>query len=641
MKMANHPIKGECLAARICRRGAEEQSWQRFDSEISAPSASLPLCGKSVSVKCTFISISLSLLLGWSDARAVAIHASSDPVKDEPQITEKDREHWAFKPLQITPGKKSIDDFTKPEAKADAATLIRRITFDLTGLPPTPEEVSAFVSNPSSFESVVDRLLASPRYGEHWAQWWLDLARFAETDGFEYDAERNRAWQYRDWVIDALNNDMPFDVFVQKQIAGDMMGDETATGFLFSCPDMPDLNKQDERRHVLLNDITTTVGSVGLGLTVGCAQCHDHPYDPISQADFYRLRAFFDNTVLPKERKPLGPSVRIFTEGVPVSTVFVRGDFKRAGPEIRPAFPRIFGVTPHNADRAALAKWIASKDNAIFLRAMANRLWQQHFGKPLAAIPGDLGHQGDVPTNPALLDWLAAEVPRQNWSLKKLHKVIVMSKTYRQTSFVVRPSGRPETQNGLKAELQTQTRKRLTGEMLRDAMLSVSGQINLKTGGPGVKLPLPKEISGTLLKGQNEVTKDASEHTRRSIYTFARRNLRNPLFELFDRPDAQMSCARRNESTTAPQALMLLNSDFAHSIAAKITTDLNAQHGSDAAALITDATLRCLSRQATKPEIEAGKEFLQNQTTLTPNFQAALADYCLALLNANEFVYID
>ena len=633
------------MTARFHRREAEGQRSRASLVSFLRLSASLPLCSKVFGPKRTFISISLSLLLGWSDAHAVAIHASADPVKDEPPVTEKDRDHWAFKPLQTTPGKKGIDDFTKPQPQADAATLIRRLTFDLTGLPPSPDAVRAFVhqSHPShqSYEALVDQLLASPRYGEHWAQWWLDLARFAETDGFEYDAERGRAWQYRDWVIDALNHDMPFDVFVQKQIAGDLMGDETATGFLFSCPDMPDLNKQDERRHVLLNDITTTVGSVGFGLTVGCAQCHDHPYDPISQADFYRLRAFFDNTVLLKERKPLGPFVRVFTEGVPASTVFVRGDFKRPGPAIHPAYPRLFGDTPPNADRAALAKWLANKDNAIFLRAMANRIWQQHFGKPLAAIPGDLGHQGEAPTNPALLDWLAAELPRENWSLKKLHKVIVMSKTYQQSSFVVWPLGRLETQNGLKAELPTQHPKRLTGEMLRDAMLSVSGLLNLKTGGPGVKLPLPKEISDTLLKKQHEVNPDATEHNRRSIYTFARRNLRNPLFELFDRPDAQMSCARRNESTTAPQALMLLNSEFAHDIAAKLAADLNEQHGSDAAALIIDATLRCLARQPTKHEIEAGRKFLQKQTSLTPSFREALADYCLALLNSNEFVYVD
>lgn len=610
------------MNARFSRRGAEEQRGKVFSDSTLCRSASLHLCGKYA--RPLSMLIALGILSGLHEAHGVAIHASADPVKDEPKITEKDREHWAFKPLQTTPGKTSIDDFITPQPQADHATLIRRLSFDLTGLPPSPEAVRTFVhqshSSHHSYEVLVDQLLASPRYGEHWAQWWLDLARFAETDGFEYDAERGRAWQYRDWVIDALNRDMPFDEFVQKQIAGDLMGDETATGFLFACPDMPDLNKQDERRHVLLNDITTTVGSVGLGLTVGCAQCHDHPYDPISQADFYRLRAFFDNTVLPKERKPLGPSVRVFTEGVPASTVFVRGDFKRPGATIQPAFPRLFGETPPDADRATLAKWIASKDNAIFLRTMANRLWQQHFGQPLAAIPGDLGHQGEAPSNPALLDWLAAELPRQNWSLKKLHKVIVMSKHYQQTAL---------------------PRKRLTGEMLRDAMLSVSGQLNLKTGGPGVKLPLPKEISDTLLKKQHEVNPDATEHNRRSIHTFARRNLRNPLFELFDRPDAQMSCARRNESTTAPQALMLLNSEFAHGIAAKIAADLTEQHGSDASALITTATLRCLSREPTKHGIEAGQKFLQKQTSLTSSFRDAFADYCLALLNSNEFLYID
>lgn len=568
----------------------------------------------------------MAWLLCGGQAHAVSIHASADPVKDERPIKLEDKEHWAFKPLRSAPGRAGIDDLTDHAAPAaDAATLIRRITFDLTGLPPSPEEVEAFSKafiqdQASSIEQLVDRLLTSPRYGEHWAQWWLDLARYADTDGFEYDAERKHAWQYRDWVIDALNRDMPFDAFVQHQIAGDLMGDETATGFLFSCPDMPDLNNQSERRHVLLNDIATTVGSVGLGLTVGCAQCHDHPYDPISQADFYRLRAFFDNTVLTKNSKPLGPAVRVFTEGIPASTVFVRGDFKRPGAEIQPAFPRVFGATPAGADRAALARWLASKDNALFLRAMANRLWQQHFGRPLAAIPGDLGHQGEAPSNPALLDWLAAELPRQNWSLKRLHKVIVMSQTYRQK--MAQPI-------------------RLSGEMLRDAMLSVSGQLNLKTGGPGVKLPLPKEISSTLIKSQSEATKDSSEHTRRSIYTFARRNLRNPLFELFDRPDAQMSCARRNSSTTAPQALMLLNSEFTQAIAARLAASLQAEHGSDGAALITAATLRCLSREPTPEEISMGEKFLENQTRISADFGSALTDYCLALLNSNEFVYLD
>jgi hypothetical protein len=577
----------------------------------------------------------LGMLLGVTQSHAVAIHASADPVKDEPPITAKDREHWAFQPLAKTSADASLEKLSPPQSPpADAATLIRRVTFDLTGLPPLNTDVE------KDYEALVDELLATPHYGEHWAQWWLDLARFAETDGFEYDAERSRAWQYRDWVIKALNDDMPFDQFVQQQIAGDLLpnGDASATAFLFTVPDMPDLNNQSERRHVLLNDITSTVGAVGLGLTVGCAQCHDHPYDPISQADFYRLRAFFDNTVLPKERKPLGPSVRVFTEGVPASTVFVRGDFKRPGPEIKPAIPRIFGSTD-KSDRAAFAQWLASKDNALFLRAMSNRLWQQHFGKPLAAVPGDLGHQGEAPSNPALLDWLAAELPQQNWSLKKLHKLIVMSPTYRQSSLVVRPSGRSGAPDGRKAELQSP--RRLTGEMLRDAMLAVSGQLNLKPGGPGVRLPMPKEVSDTLLKGQYKITDDVTEHTRRSIYVFARRNLRHPLFDLFDRPDAQTSCARRNESTTAPQALTLLNSEFAHDTAAKLATTLTEKHSSDTRAIISAATRLCLSRIATEKEITTGVTFIEQQTKLASSFQGALADYCHALLNSNEFLFVD
>jgi hypothetical protein len=555
-------------------------------------------------------------------AHAVAIRASADPVKDERPITAKDREHWAFQPLAKAGVDATLVKLSPPQSPpADDATLIRRVTFDLAGLPPlnTDTETGRGGDREKDYEALVDELLASPRYGEHWAQWWLDLARFAETDGFEYDAERSRAWQYRDWVIKALNDDMPFDQFVQRQIAGDLMGDEAATAFLFTVPDMPDLNNQSERRHVLLNDITSTVGAIGLGLTVGCAQCHDHPYDPISQADFYRLRAFFDNTVLPKERKPLGPSVRVFTEGVPASTVFVRGDFKRPGPEIKPAIPRLFGSL-EKPDRAAFAQWLASKDNALFLRAMANRIWQQHFGKPLAAVPGDLGHQGEAPTNPALLDWLAAELPRQNWSLKKLHKLIVMSPTYRQAKL---------------------PQRRLTGEMLRDAMLAVSGQLNLKAGGPGVRLPIPKEVSDTLLRDQYKVTPDVTEHTRRSIYIFARRNVRHPLFDLFDRPDAQISCARRNESTTAPQALALLNSSFAHDTAAKLATSLSEKHGSDTQALISAASRLCLSRTANEAEIATGVAFIEQQTKLASNFQGALADYCLALLNSNEFLFVD
>lgn len=560
--------------------------------------------------------VTMILLACAAHVRAAAIRATEDPVRDERPVTAGERSHWAYQSLQIKEGA-MLDSLARPgAAEAGKAVLIRRAAFDLTGLPPREDDLAM------DYEAFVDSQLASPAYGEHWAQWWLDLARFAETDGFEYDAGRARAWQYRDWVIRAFNRDLPFDEFVRQQIAGDLLpgGEAVATGFLMAAPDMPDLNNQDERRHVLLNDIAGTVGAVGLGLTLGCAQCHDHPYDPVSQADFYRLRAFFDNTILPKERKQIGPEARVFKEGVPVSRVFVRGDFRRPGPEVSPAFPRLLGATPRGAGRVELAVWLTAGENVLFLRATANRLWQQHFGRPLSEVPADLGVQGRPPENPALLDWLAAQLPSQGWSLKRLHKVIVMSKTYRQAGLAPR---------------------RLTGEMLRDAMLSVSGRLNPKAGGPGVRLPLPAEVGGTLIKKQGEAHPDPAEHDRRSIYVFARRNLRLPMFELFDRPDAQSACARRNESTTAPQALMLINSGFAQECAARLAASLSEQHGTDVRSLVTAVTRRCLARLPSEEELAAGVLFLERQTTRAGGFSTALADYCLALMNSNEFVFVD
>jgi hypothetical protein len=586
----------------------------------------------------------------------VAIRASLDPVKDEPAIAPEEWRHWAFAPLRRpdppmsgkTGARTEIDRFilAKLEAAghtlsppADAATLIRRVTFDLTGLPPTPEQVRAFASDPtdSAYEALVDRLLASSHYGEAQALPWLDLARFAETDGFEHDIERKHAWKYRDWVIKALNDDMAYDEFVRRQVAGDLLNDGTATGFLVAGPDMPDLNIQDERRHFVLNDMTSTVGGAFLGLTMSCAQCHDHPYDPVSQADFYRLRAFFDGMPEFKRDKQLGPEVRQSVDVAPVSKVFVRGDFRRAGPQVQPAFPRIANRESAAAQptRLALAEWLTRSDNALILRVAANRLWQQHFGRGLAGDPNDFGHQGQAPTHPELLDWLATELPRQGWSLKKMHKLIVMSAVYRQSSLGAEP---PAAARHLYAQYP---RRRLTGEALRDAMLFTAGLLNTKAGGPSVRLPLPPEVSGTLLKKQAAVTEDATEHDRRSIYTFARRNLRYPLFDLFDRPDALMTCGRRNESTTAPQALLLFNSEFSQRMAQSVAERVLAQNSTDAESLATATVWQCLGRAPSEQELALGRSFLEKHTALTTTLKDALSDYCLALLNSNAFVWVD
>lgn len=630
------------------------------------------------------VALAATLMLNAPLSQAKPVRASSDPVKDEPPITDEDREHWSFRRLlrpevptvkhaELARGE--IDKFILARLEAEGlslskpakpSTLLRRVTLDLVGLPPSEEEVQTFLRdcggdtnvNDQAYEAVVNRLLASDRYGEAMAQQWLDLARFAETDGFEHDKDRPLAWQYRDWLIKALNEDKPFDDFIAAQIAGDELNgkDAIATAFLLAGPDMPDTNFQDERLHLLLNDITATVGSGFLGITIGCAQCHDHPYDPISQADFYRLRACFDNIPRPKKDQQMGHMMKEAGREVPVSKICIRGDHQRPGPTIKAAFPRIanpagldvFAAELPNSTgrRAAFARWLTQPTNGLFLRSSMNRLWQQHFHHGIASTSNDLGTQGDKPTHPELLDWLATELPMQKWSLKTMHKLIVMSSTYRQSAAMRDTSAQSfgtflvhdkDPENHLLSHFPSH---RLTGEQLRDAMLFVSGRINLKMGGESVRLPLPAEVAETLLDKQRQVTKDTAEHDRRSIYVFARRNVRLPMFDVFDRPDALLSCSRRNESVTAPQALTLLNSSFSSSMAQSLAQAVMSK-GSDAVSIVTEGVRRCFSREPAEADIKMGGAFLEKQTALTQTLDEAVADYCLALLNASEFCFVD
>ena len=367
--------------------------------------------------------------------------------------------HWSWQPLEnsrvpaANRHSNPIDAFIVAHLKtkglalaprADRRTLIRRLTFNLTGLPPSPEQTTSFLADTSAdaYEKLVDQLLASPAYGEHWAQHWLDLARFAETDGFEHDKVRPNAWRYRDWVIKAFNDDLPYNRFVQLQIAGDQLHPDDlqaaiATGFLLAGQDMPDINLLSERRHMVLNEMTATIGSAFLGLTLGCAQCHKHKSDPISQEEFYQMRAFFESDLQLKEQKVGKVTARIMQAGKHIPThVMTRGDFRRAGKMVQAAYPSVVnpaGVRPPKGQRRELAAWLTGTDNALALRVAANRLWQQHFGRPLAT-PEDFGTEGLPPTHPQLLDWLAAELPRRKWSLKAMHKLIVTSATWRQAS---------------------------------------------------------------------------------------------------------------------------------------------------------------------------------------------------------------
>jgi hypothetical protein len=607
---------------------------------------------------------------------------ADEAAKYEPPITKVDRAHWAFHPLaqptvpragDTSWPRNPIDEFVlaalrdaglDPSPEADRATLIRRATLDLTGLPPTPREVEEFLADnePDAFVRVIDRLLASPAYGQRWAQHWLDLARFAESDGFEHDYVRPDAWKYRNWVIDALNNDLPYGEFVRLQIAGDLVrpGDESAavaTGFVLAGPDMPDINLEEERRHMVLNDITATVGAVFLGLQIGCAECHDHKYDPLSQADFYRLRAFFE-PALRFDKNKFG-RVMHGEQGKPAkeSVTFVseRGDFRRRGAQVEPAFPRIACAetqsTAPSADdsapqRLALANWLARGDNYLATRVIVNRLWQHHFGQGLVRTPSDFGLMGDAPSHPLVLDWLAGELVRRGGSLKQMHKLMLTSATYRQAS---RPTAdaspvelaRWQAATDIDPEnrlLWRASRQRLEGEVIRDSMLAASERLSPRKGGLGVMPELPDELTITLLKDQWKATADEEDHRRRSIYIFARRNLRFPLFEAFDRPDTNASCAARTQTTIAPQALLLLNSEFSLSAARGLAEFVRSHAGTDHNQQIDLVYRRALGRAPTESQLTRAQSFLDERTDASAD---ALALLCLAVFNSNEFVYVD
>ena len=730
---------------------------------------------------CFVVTVLLAALV--SSVGAVETQAPT-PLPAEKPIADADRDHWAYRPLAKVPIPNVVDlawnahpvdrllraemerREVVPLPRASRATLLRRVTLDLTGLPPTPQQIDEFLADSAAnaYESVIDRLLASPAYGERWAQHWLDVARFAETDGFEFDAQRPNAWRYRDWVIEALNRDMPFDEFLRLQLAGDELSDAPegaiATGFLLCGPDMPDLNLQEERRHVVLNEMTATVGSVFLGLPVGCAQCHDHKYDAISQHDFYRLRAFFEPSELFREqpiptaeqaaarqsaetawskedhkaekrrRDLLGIARKRFREKNPdeqpsddevlaeltdeergehaalvarlkplpalpemplgrvmraagehASHFYVRGDFRQPGPVLAPDFPRVVALASESAaqkptaSRAALAAWLTRPDHPLTSRVMVNRVWQWHFGKGLSPTPSDFGVMGTAPSHPQLLDWLAQRLVQEGWSMKRLHRLLVTSVAYQTACGPFDPGWTAEeTATAERAwalssakdadnTLQWHRRRtRLDGETLRDCLLAASGRMSTRRGGPGVRPPLAPEVTVTLLKDQWRTSDDEEDHRRRSIYLFVRRNLRYPLFDVFDRPDTNASCATRHESTTAPQSLVLLNSQFSLDSARYMAGLVLRANPADRSRQIGEAYLRVLGRRPTADETRLAEAFLDRQERAlqtegrdaealslplgvpcgTNRFQeAALVDLCLALFNGNEFVYVD
>jgi hypothetical protein len=633
--------------------------------------------------------------------------------------------HWSFQPIRrpaVPKGANAIDYFIRakltseklsPSGEADKPTLIRRLSLDLTGLPPTLEEIDAFLKDQSetAYEKLVDRLLASPHYGERWARHWLDIARYADSDGYEKDTGRPFAWRYREWVIQALNKDLPFDQFTREQLAGDLLPNatieqKTATGFhRNTLTNKEGGADQEEFRVAAVVDRVNTTGTAWLGFTVGCCQCHDHKYDPISQREYYQLFAFFNSDrevdldaplpgelekvkegtkVTQAERAKLKAAVEEAKEknlsaselvkreqalasfekkqasvskvptlalGKPRPTnVLIRGDFLRKGVEVKPGTPGVLPNAKESANRLDLANWLVSRENPLTPRVIANWVWGKFFGRGLVATPEDFGTQGQKPSHPELLDWLAIHFRDDlGWSLKKLHKTIVMSATYRQSSAQRKDLLERDPLNVL---LARQSRLRLESEIVRDSALAVSGLLNRTVGGPSIRPPQPPGISELTYANSARWTESKGpDRYKRGLYIWFQRTSPYPMLMTFDEPDSNVCTVRRERSNTALQALTVLNDvvfvEAAQAFAKRVLTE---RKGNAVGEL---AFRSALGRKWTEREESAVRKLFAELQTLAKtdpklaNFKiegvpaedaAAWVGVCRMLMNLDEFV---
>ena len=743
----------------------------------------MPPTGKLGADKVAVLTRWVSLGAPWPSRDRAAHAPTSATTPKGTKLTAADRAIWSFQPVRrlvvpdrVDPGtqdwagwsRTAIDGFIlqallkhglTPAPEADKPTLIRRATFDLTGLPPTPAEIDAFLADDTAeaYERLIDRLLASPRYGQRWGRHWLDLVRYAESDGYRQDAFRAQAWRYRDYVVRALNTDKSYDRFLTEQLAGDELDPDdpelrVATGyFRLGTYEYNQRNVRGQWADIL-NEITDVTGEVFLGLSFGCARCHDHKFDPILQKDYYRLQAFFtpllprDDLTLASPRqwadyqarlavwekaagdilrqiealerpyrdkgtasatakfpdeikeilaKPerdrsllerqLGPLAfrQIAYEHDQVPSL-LKGSAKARWDELQKALKRHDGLRPvapapvltatdlgpvspptvipddrkqeaiepgylsvldpgpariapspaapqSTGRRLALARWLTRPDNPLSTRVVVNRVWQYHFGRGLAGTSSDFGRMGEAPSHPELLDRLASEFVANGWHLKPLHRQILISAAYRQAA------QRSESDLALGQRIDPENRllwkrtvQRLDAEELRDAMLAASGELDPVIGGPSAPTSRP----------------------RRTIDTRVIRNTRDALLDAFDAADGTFSTPRRNTTTTATQALLLINGEWALARAKTLAARLERLEPSstDDGDRVVLAYHMALGRQPEADEIDEAMAFIDRQATLLPqsakrlNAAAdydALVDFCHVLLNSNEFLYVD
>jgi Protein of unknown function (DUF1553)/Protein of unknown function (DUF1549)/Planctomycete cytochrome C len=601
---------------------------------------------------------------------------------------------WSLQPVKfpsapvVAPGRcksgNAIDAFLTarmdaaglmPLPPADKRTLIRRATYDLIGLPPLPDEVERFLADdaPDAFARVVDRLLASPHYGERWGRHWLDLVRYADTAGENTDHPLPHAWRYRNWVIAAFNRDMPYDEFVRDQVAGDILaaagpretyaGRVVATGFLALARRFG--HDIDQDIHLTHEDVIDTLGKVFLGLSLGCARCHAHKYDPISAEDYYALYGIFESTKFsfpgcepkqqPHDLVPLVPAdcrdgankpgemAYAVTEGTPRdSRLHVRGDPEKRGAVVPRRWLEVLGAQPvasgSGSGRKQLAEWLTAADNPLFARVIVNRIWQYHFGKGLVTTPSDFGTRGLPPTHPELLDWLAARFALSGWRTKPMHRLIMLSDAYQRASVTAAiGTNHADAENHFYWRFN---RRRLSAEELRDSLLLLSGQLDPTPGGPH---PFPPESSWNFT--QHNPFGASYDTNRRGVYLMVRRNRRDPFLALFDGADPNTTTPVRQETTVPTQALYVLNAPFFHEQSRRLAVRLESEP--DPAKRLEAAFQSVFQRSSTVNECDRAQRFMAaygaELRELPAPEQARLTWAALArvLLSSNEFIYLD
>ena len=621
--------------------------------------------------------------VAWPSGRVLDPYESTTDVRGG-------RDWWSLQPV-VRPAvprlaKHPVDAFIAAKlakesmvsaVRAGRRTLVRRAYFDLTGLPPTPEQVEQFIrdSAPDAWPRLIDRLLASPRHGEHWARYWLDLVRFAETDGYERDKLKPNIWRYRDWVINAFNSDMSYTQFVAEQLAGDEVPNRTeqsvvATGMIRAGTWNDEPNDPNDYLYTRLEDMVHTTTSAFLGLTVKCARCHEHKFDPIPQNDYYRIASFFWAGHMGQANqggpttKALGYEAYGWTDkssNSPPIRLLLNGERHKPGPEIAPGFlsavnalDKPLAPPPPGSKttqrRLQFARWITNEQNPLTARVMVNRLWLQHFGQGLVRSPNNFGFKGELPTHPGLLDWLASEFMRPTvdagpaWTLKRIHKLIMTSSTYRQRS--VHPHETQYSQRDfLNRNLWKFNRRRISSESLRDAMLAVGGRLNMRMGGPSFYPGMSAEaLEGLSRKAGDWKSSPADERSRRSIYMMTKRSRLLPLMTTFDFSDTTASCGQRDVTTVAPQALALLNNQFTHAQSEALAKRL-AGHAAGTVEQVKLAWQLAFGRNPSDGELGQAENHLHEQRQ---HFDGrnnpghlALASLCHVLLNCNEFIYVD